>query len=76
MSYGGDRADTFRQVGNYVARILKGEKPGDLPVLQPTKFEFVLNMQAAHALGIEAPPSVLSIVDEVIEVAFCNCEGP
>jgi len=47
MSYGADRADTFRQVGDYVARILKGEKRGDLPVLQPTKFEFVLNMQAA-----------------------------
>jgi putative ABC transport system substrate-binding protein len=67
MSYGTDYPETFRQVGDYAGRILKGEKPGDLPVLQSTKFEFALNLQTAQALGIEVPSGVLSIVDEVIE---------
>jgi putative ABC transport system substrate-binding protein len=67
MSYGTDYPETFRRVGDYAGRILKGGKPGELPVLQSTKFEFALNLQTAQALGIEVPPGVLSIADEVIE---------
>ena len=67
MSYGSDQVEMIRQVGAYTGSILKGAKPADLPVLQSTKLEFVINIQTARALGIEVPPSVLSIANELIE---------
>jgi len=67
MSYGPDQIEMWRLAAGYVDRVLKGEKPGDLPVQAPTKYELVVNLKAAKALGLEVPPALLAIADDVIE---------
>ena len=67
VSYGADYVDHFRQAGSYVGRILRGEKAGDLPVQQPSKFRLIVNVKTAKALGLDVPPGVLAVADELIE---------
>jgi putative ABC transport system substrate-binding protein len=67
VSYGAERTDLFRRAASYVDRVLRGEKPGDLPYQQPTKYELFINLKTAKALGLELPATVLALADEVIE---------